>query len=91
MYPARLRQSPSRLVYIANETAYICHEVIPKQSKKHCHIAVEDLDSPTLKQALKSSSKENWIEVISEEFESLQEADTWDIVDLPRPGKLIFL
>jgi alkylhydroperoxidase family enzyme len=48
------------------------------------------LDSPTLKEALKSSSKENWIEVISEEFESLQEADTWDIVDLPPPGKRIF-
>jgi hypothetical protein len=65
--------------------------VIPKQSKeKQCHIAFEDLDSPTLKQALKPSSKENWIEAISEEFESLQEADTWDNVDLPPPGKQIF-
>ena len=90
-YPARLRQPPSRLVYIANESANICHGVIPKESKeKQCHIAVEDLDSPTLKQALKSSSRENWIEAISEEFESLQEADTWKIVDLPPPGKRIF-
>jgi hypothetical protein len=48
------------------------------------------LDSPTLKQAPKSSSKENWIEAISEEFESLHEADTWDIVDLPPPRKRIF-
>jgi hypothetical protein len=48
------------------------------------------LDSPTIKQALKSSSKENWIEVISEELESHQEADTWDSVDLPPPGKRIF-
>jgi hypothetical protein len=57
-YPARLRQPPSRLVYIANEAANICHGVMPKQSKgKQCHIAVEDLDSPTLKQALKSSGK----------------------------------
>jgi hypothetical protein len=75
-YPARLRQPPSRLVYIANEAANICHGVTPKPSKeKQCHIAVEDLDSPTFKQALKSSSKENWIEAISDEFKSLQEAD----------------
>ena len=65
--------------------------MIPTQShEKRCHIAVEDLDSPTLKQALKSSSKEHWVEAISEEFESLQEADTWDIVSHPPPGKRIF-
>jgi hypothetical protein len=52
--------------------------------------AVEDLDSPTLKQALKSSSKQQWVEEISEEFESLQEVDTWDIVSHPPPGKRIF-
>jgi hypothetical protein len=80
-YPTRSRQPPSRLAYIANETANICHGVIPTQShEKRCRIAVEDLDSPTLKQALKSSSKEQRAEAISEEFQSLQEADTWDIV-----------
>ena len=90
-YPTRFRQPPSRLAYIANESANICHGVIPTQShEKRCHIAVEDLDSPTLKQALKSSSKEHWVEAISEEFESLQEADTWDIVSHPPPGKRIF-
>jgi hypothetical protein len=60
--------------------------VIPKETKNQFHNAIEDLDSPTHKQALKSSSKENLIEVmssskenlieaISEEFESLHEAD----------------
>jgi hypothetical protein len=42
-----------------------------------------DDDSPTLKQALKSAKRELWIQAISEELESLNQARTWDAVPYP--------
>jgi hypothetical protein len=48
------------------------------------------MDSPTLKEALNSSQKLHWIEAISEELESLREADTWENVPSAPPGKRVF-
>jgi hypothetical protein len=42
-----------------------------------------DDGSPTLKQALKSAKRELWIQAISEELESLNQAQTWDVVPYP--------
>jgi hypothetical protein len=52
---------------IANKLANICHGLIPKQSHlTQCHISMEVLDSPTLPQALISSSKEHWVEAVEQ-------------------------
>jgi hypothetical protein len=42
-----------------------------------------DDDSPTLKQALKSTKRELWGHAISNEFESLNQAQTWGVVPHP--------
>jgi hypothetical protein len=65
----------SRLTYRAS----VCHDkVSTAPPEKQCHGAVEDKDSPTLSRAMKSPNIEHWIETISEELESLNEAQTWE-------------
>jgi Reverse transcriptase (RNA-dependent DNA polymerase)/gag-polypeptide of LTR copia-type/GAG-pre-integrase domain/Integrase core domain len=86
-YPSRERQPPSRYAY----SATVCHQKHPEPATEDkCHSAQEDLDTPTLKQALNSPHREQWIEAISEEMESLNEAQTWDLLSNAPQGKKIF-
>ena len=94
-YPTRERRPPNRFGRWASpalEKASKCHGSPPTlTSHSQCHAtAVEDMDSPTLKQALNSSEKEQWVEAIAEELESLREAGTWEIVPRAPPGNRVF-
>ena len=54
-----------------------------------CHIRdISESDSPSLKSALNSPSRDLWEIAIAEELESLREAGTWDIVEVPRGAKI---
>ena len=53
-------------------------------------IAVDDAGDPrTYKQAMKSSKAENWKIAITEEYTSLQNHSTWELVDLPEGANLV--
>jgi Reverse transcriptase (RNA-dependent DNA polymerase) len=68
-----------------NMSANICHEKVLLQNENFtCHkTSSEDPDTPTLTKDLQSSQSELWMEAIAEEFESLLEAETWDVVQPP--------
>jgi hypothetical protein len=94
-YLSRKRNPPSRWgnwAPSAQQTANVCHCVTPHPPVKHsCRATgLEEFDNSTLKQALRSSQKQQWIEAISEELESLLEAETWDAVLHAPPGKRVF-
>jgi RecA-family ATPase len=69
----------------------MCHGVTPRPPVKHsCHATgLKEFNNPTIKQALSSFQKQQWIEAISEELESLLEAETWDAVPHSPPGKRV--
>jgi hypothetical protein len=95
LYPSLEHNPPSRWgtwVPSARQTANVCHGVTPHPPVKHsCHATgLEEFDNPTLQQELSSSQKQQWIEAISEELESLLEVETWDAVPHAPPGKRVF-
>jgi hypothetical protein len=61
-YPSWEHHAPSRLTYHASVFHGKGSTAPPEMP---CHGAVEDQDSPSLSQAMKSPNKEHWIEAIS--------------------------
>lgn len=84
-YPVRSRKPPRQWWTSSTDRASVCHGVAqPSACDESCHSSVvTDDDIPTLRQALNSPQRELWMQAIAEEFESLRQAGTWDMV--PRP------
>ena len=53
------------------------------------HIAKQDDDPKSIREALSSEDKEKWTVAMEKEFNSLDENDVWDIVDLPKDRKAV--
>ena len=95
--PVQISGHPYNLRERQHTSANICHEktILPKNSIA-CHKpSSEDLDTPTLTKALRSDQSELWMQAISEEYESLLEAETWEVVQPPAgirifPSKFVF-
>lgn len=51
-------------------------------------VCIED-DPVTYKEALSRSDSKEWLNAMKEEMKALQNNKTWDLVELPRGGKLI--
>ena len=77
---SRVVQPPSRLTYskLGVQEALVAY----------CNIA--ELSTPrNLKEALEGDDKLKWKEEIDNEIESLEENETWELVDLPKERKPI--
>jgi hypothetical protein len=93
-YPSRNRRPPGTW-WAFNTDVGSCHlrsgtQQLAADAEQTCHVrkAVEESDSPTLKQALSSPSRDMWEVAIAEELESLREAGTWDDVEQPHGVKI---
>ena len=53
------------------------------------HIAEEESDPKSTREALSSEEKDKWTVAMEKEFSSLKANDVWDIVDLPKDRKAI--
>lgn len=55
------------------------------QEKHTAHHIVQIKEPATLKEALSGDYSEQWKEAADAEYQSLQDNDTWELVELP-PG-----
>ena len=55
---------------------------------EYATVANENKDPPTFKEAIKGKDAQHWMTAADSEFDSLNNNDTWDLVDLP-PGKTV--
>ena len=98
-YPVRIRRRPSawwRASTARVLSASSCTEAehgLPQASPKdNCHMHTTEMeadgDAPTLKKALKSINSQEWEIAIAEEFESLRNANTWEVTKAPQGAKV---
>jgi hypothetical protein len=59
------------------------------RSLQQCHISQPvDTDTPSLKVALNSPNSDLWEAAFHEELESQREAQTWDVIEVPKGAKV---
>jgi hypothetical protein len=92
-YPSRTRRHPGTwwALQANSKDSHLSqiHEPLIANAVKTCPIrkAIE-LDEPSLREALNSSNCDLWEAAIAVELESLREAGTWDVVEVPRGAKV---
>jgi len=60
----------------------------PNKEYQIANVAEVATDSLTIEEAVSSIHKDEWLEAMRSEYNSLKECGTWDLIDLP-PGKKV--
>lgn len=85
--PRSERQRKAPIRYGFDEYADTATQHLASQ---HTAYHISQIEEPTtIEEAMKSNQSEEWRQALNQEYESLMENDTWDLVELPPDRKAI--